>query len=255
MLLPQAILLALLQPAPVIRQPAAGARVTLVRAAAPESAFPASAAETATDGAADTEAALRSAWDRGEGATSMRPLVEAIAASERAQSAAAAAARSTDGWPGLWVARIEHFEKVRGLGLRVRPHYDLRADAREGKATIVSHVHVALGPLRGWLSASGAMAPASASNVRLVFDDFWISADTPTPRPAPPDGPTADMSVVDRLTRVVGRAAFFESLGTFPVDYADLDRGLVSFRFPPLNSCIVAQRAPDGEPPRRVTDL
>ena len=102
--------------------------------------------------------AIRSAWDSGEGACALRPLVEAAAASPDARAAAAAASGSTAGWAGLWVARIEHFEKVRFAGLRVRPHYDLAADGG-----IVSHVHISLGPFSAWASASGYMTPAAGS--------------------------------------------------------------------------------------------
>mmetsp|Transcript_19999 Transcript_19999/g.60946 ORF Transcript_19999/g.60946 Transcript_19999/m.60946 type:complete len:245 (+) Transcript_19999:39-773(+) len=187
--------------------------------------------------------AIRSAWDSGEGACALRPLVEAAAASPDARAAAAAASGSTAGWAGLWVARIEHFEKVRFAGLRVRPHYDLTADGN-----IVSHVHVALGPVKGWLSASGRMAPASSSSVKLVFDDFWVGGDSPSPRAAPQED---SASLVDAATRAIGRASFFEGLADFPVDYADLEDGLVAFRFTPLNSCIVAERQPAGSTPQR----
>ena len=64
--------------------------------------------------------ALRSAWDRGEGATALRPIVEAAGS-----GTAAAVASSTVGWKGLWLARIEHFEKVKFTGLKVNPHYGL----------------------------------------------------------------------------------------------------------------------------------
>lgn len=195
-----------------------------------------------TMSAADT-AALRSGWDRGEGASSLRPLVEAAAASVDARAAAAATAGSVAQWAGLWVARIEHFEKVQFTGLRVRPHYALDADGG-----IVSDVHIALGPLRGWASAAGRMDPATdgGATTRLHFDDFWIGADASRPRAAPPE---QGASALDGCVRALGRAAFFEGLAGFPVDYADLPAGFVAFRFPPLDSCIVARRAPEGEAP------
>ena len=85
------------------------------------------------------------------------------------RAAANAISSSTAGWKGLWVARIEHFEKVRFTGLRVRPHYDLAADG-----SIISHVHIALGPISGWASAAGYMEPSAdgAALVTLFFDDF-----------------------------------------------------------------------------------
>ena len=193
--------------------------------------------------------AVRSAWARGDGALSLRPLVEAAAAADGdVRAAAKALASSTAGWEGLWLARIEHFEKVAWTGLAVRPHYALSASGG-----IVSHVHVAVGPLRGWLSASGAMRPAATGVVvDLVFDDFWVGADAPRPRESPSE---AEASVFDQFTRALGRAAFFEGLAGFPVDYADdggpADNPLVAFRFTPLNSLIVAERRPDGEAPWR----
>ena len=71
-----------------------------------------------------------------------------------------------------------------------------------------------------------------------------------TPREAPPENGD-ELSAVDIATRALGRLAFFEGLAGFPVDYADMDEGLVAFRFPPLNSCIVAERQPEGAPPKR----
>jgi hypothetical protein len=194
----------------------------------------------------DDGAALSAGWKRGSGASSLRPLVERLASSPRARAAAAAVASSTAGWSGLWVARIEHFEKVAITGLRVRPHYALDDDGR-----IVSHVHLTIGPISGWASAAGVMRPSAndASSVTLVFDDFWVGADAPAPRETPPE---AGASAFDALTRAIGRALFFEGLADFPIDYADMNRGIVSFRFTAFNSCIVAQRAPEGEAPQRV---
>ena len=187
-----------------------------------------------------TSSPLASAWDRGAGAAELRRVV---AAAPGAASEARAAASSTARWRGLWVARIEHFDKVAFTGLRVRPHYDIGADG-----AIVSDVHIAIGPLKGWASASGFMRPTDDGVVDLVFDDFWIAGDAPAPRAAPAD---ADASAVDALIRGVGRAAFFEGLARFPVDYFDEKAGLVAFRFTPFDSEIVAQRAPDGDRPRR----
>ena len=215
------------------------------------------------NGSGDRVTGVRSAWDRGEGASSLRPLVEEAAEQPGMRAAVASLCASRQAWEGLWEARIEHFEKVRATGLRVRPHYALSADG-----SIVSHVHIALGPLRGWLSASGAMEPSSdgTRSVSLTFDDFWVGADAPSPRAAPPEDGDK-VSVVDRATRSLGRALFFEGLAGFPVDYVDglangasndqpidssVSAGLVAFRFPPLNSCIVAARRPDGAQPQRV---
>ena len=50
-------------------------------------------------------------------------------------------------------------------------------------------------------------------------------------------------------------AAFFEGLADFPVDFADVQSGLVAFRFTPLNSVIVAERAPAGALPQRCSDV
>ena len=189
--------------------------------------------------ATDT-AVIRNAWERGDSACSLRPLVEAASASSA--GAVATLCSSTVGWEGLWTARIEHFEKVSSTGLRVRPHYDLTA-----KGSIVSHVHAAWGPFGVWLSAAGAMKPTAESKVTLVFDDFWVGSDAPAPRSSPPQ---ESSSLVDKCIRVLGRAAFFESLSDFPVDY--VEEGIVAFRFPPLNSCIVARRGADGDLPQRV---
>ena len=162
-----------------------------------------------------------------------------------ANEAAATVCRSAEGWHGLWVARIEHFEKVQFTGLKVRPHYDLTSDG-----SIVSHVHFAWGPLAGWLSASGKMTPDEngAAEVKLVFDDFWVGGDNAAPRTSP----AGEVSAFDQFTRSIGRTAFFEGLAGFPVNYVDMERGLVAFRFPPLDSQIVAQRCPEGEEPKRA---
>ena len=55
---------------------------------------------------------LLSAWDRGDGAVQMRRLVEEAGEDPAEREAARAAASSTEDWLGLWVGRIEHFEKV-----------------------------------------------------------------------------------------------------------------------------------------------
>lgn len=114
---------------------------------------------------------------------------------------------------------------------------------------MVSHVHLMFGPLKGWASAGGYMKPGSdgGSSVRLVFDDFWIAGNTPTPRDAPSD---EDAGAFDQFTRALGRAFFFEGLADFPVDYVDMNAGLVSFRFTAFDSCIIAQRAPKGQGPQ-----
>jgi len=189
--------------------------------------------------------ALREAWDRGTDATAMRPLVEACKGESRA--AAVAVSGSSDGWRGLWLARIEHFEKVRPYtGLRLRPYYEF---ASQGE--IVSHIHVALGPLRTWVSASGVMRPAQdgTAKVLLDFDDFWVAGDTPQPRDAPTGG---DASRADKLVAALGRALFFGGLAGFPVDHVDLEGGIVAFRFTAFNSCIVSHREPDGATPQPV---
>lgn len=188
--------------------------------------------------------ALRSAWERGDDATAMRPLVEACKSESRATATSVAA--STDDWAGLWLARIEHFEKVRFTGLRVNPHYEFVGS--NGK--IISHVHIVLGPLRTWASASGSMLPATdgSTNTVLNFDNFWMAGDVPQPR----DAPTTDASLVDTLTAALGRALFFEGLAAFPLDHADMDGGLVAFRFTAFDSVIVAHREPDGATPQPV---
>lgn len=191
----------------------------------------------------DPASALRVAWERGDPATTLRPLVELAGASPRARADTLAVSRSTAGWGGLWQARIEHFEKVSFTGLRVKPYYALTAEGG-----IVSHVHVAIGPFGGWASASGTMEPAAKEGeVSLHFNDFWVGSDAPVPRDAPSDG---EASALDTLTRALGRSLFFEGLAGFPVDYADMKEGLVSFRFTAFDSCIVTKRAPPGEVPQ-----
>lgn len=187
--------------------------------------------------------ALRTAWDRGDDATAMRPLVEACKG--ESEAAATAVAASTTEWAGLWLARIEHFEKVRFTGLRVNPHYEFAATGE-----IVSHVHIALGPLRAWASASGAMLPATdgSSNTVLNFENFWMAGDVPQPR----DEPTTDARLVDSLIAALGRALFFEGLAAFPVDHADMDGDLVAFRFTGFDSVIVAHREPEGAIPQPI---
>lgn len=173
----------------------------------------------------------------------MRLIVDATAPAER--SNAVAAARDVGAWRGLWVARIEHFEKVAGAGLRVRPHYGVGADG-----SIVSDVHVAVGPFAAWFSAAGALAPAANADdaaVTLDFDDFWVGGDAAAPRPPPAE---EDASFFDAAVRAVGRAAFLPALAAFPVDFADMEGGVVAFRFPPLDSCIVARRDAGGRPRR-----
>ena len=189
---------------------------------------------------------IRKAWDSGKGATELRPLVEAAAPS--VHTAAAEISGSPTGWGGLWLARIEHFEKLKFSGLRVNPHYDLSDDG-----SIISHVHIVVGPLKVWASASGCMEPASDGKptVRLLFDDFWISGDDLKPR----DAPVPQAGGFDGATRWLGRALFFEGLADFPVDYVDMASGIVAFRFTPLNSCIVSRRVgPAGSPPQRCAE-
>lgn len=166
--------------------------------------------------------ALCTAWDRGDGANSMRPLVESLASSPEASGAAVAVSSSAAAWSGLWEARIEHFEKVAFTGLRVRPHYEF-----DTAGAVVSHVHLSFGPVKGWGSASGVMKPANDGTpvVRLIFDDFWVSTDGPRPREAPAEG---DASAADTITRALGCALFFDGLASFPVEYADMERGLIA---------------------------
>lgn len=188
---------------------------------------------------------LRAAWDQGDDATKMRPLLEAC---QRESTASSAIATSSAEWTGLWSARIEHFEKVRWTGLRVNPHYEFTGSAGD---EIISHVHICFGPLRTWASASGTMRPAAdgiSNEVVLNFDNFWMAGDVPQPR----DPPTTDATLVDTLTAALGRALFFEDLAAFPVDYADVDGGLVAFRFTAFDSCIVAHREPSGASPQPV---
>ena len=45
---------------------------------------------------------------------------------------------------------------------------------------------------------------------------------------------------------------FFEGLAGFPVDYADLKKDVVAFRFTAFDSMIVTRRAPAGATPERV---
>jgi len=190
----------------------------------------------------DPASALRAAWERGDPATSLRPLVELAGTSDRARAEALALSRSTKGWGGLWQARIQHFEKVAFTGLKVKPYYALTGDGG-----IISHVHVKLGPLgAAWVSAAGTMEPKADEEgvVSLHFDDFWVGSDAPTPRDSPSD---AEASAFDKFTRALGRSFFFEGLAGFPVDYADMKNGIVAFRFTAFDSCIVTKRAPAGE--------
>ena len=238
-------MLALLHICGVVRSPPRVSRRALVLGAGAAAlptlpSFAAPLQMTAADG--DVGSAILDAWERGDSTSSMRTLVESSAPSSRASASAVAA--TTAGWKGLWEARIEHFEKVRWTGLRVRPFYDL--DENGG---IVSHVHIVFGPLRGWASASGAMKPSLGgdASVTLVFDDFWVGADAPRPRAAPDE-----TDPFDTFNRLLGRAAFFEGLASFPVDYADLKKDVVAFRFTAFDSMIVTRRAPAGATPERV---
>ena len=204
-------------------------------------------ARMAADGAEDVGSLLLEGWERGESTAGyLRPLIDSASTSPRAKAAASALAASTANWKGLWEARIEHFEKVRWTGLRVRPFYDL-----DDEGGIVSHVHLVFGPLRGWASASGFMRPATgdASSVTLVFDDFWVGADQPAPRTEPDEA-----DAFDAFNRWLGRRLFFEGLAGFPVDYADMKAGVVAFRFTAFNSMIVSLRAPEGAVPERVRE-
>ena len=232
--------------------------------------------------------ALHSAWRQGSDACALRPLVEEAARDPGARAAAAAAVTDVDRWAGLWVARVEHFEKLRFTGLRVRPHYQL-----DSEGGIVSHIHVRWGPLACWASASGTSRPdangggasaalwdvaaavavkvaagtaqpgvaepaerlrpvqATSSNVvRVRFDQFWLSRDGLLPRARAPAGAGADdPSIGDVATGWLGRLLFFEALSCFPVEYADLSVGLVAFWFRPFDSCIIAERQPSGQAP------
>ena len=86
------------------------------------------------------------------------------------------------------------------------------------------------------------------ASVTLVFDDFWVGADAPRPRAAPDE-----TDPFDTFNRLLGRAAFFEGLASFPVDYADLKKDVVAFRFTAFDSMIVTRRAPAGAPIRSRT--
>lgn len=57
------------------------------------------------DGLSTNAVALRAAWDRGETASALRPLVEAC--STESAAAAIGTASSSVEWAGLWLARIE----------------------------------------------------------------------------------------------------------------------------------------------------
>ena len=129
----------------------------------------------------------------------------------------------------------------------MRPFYGIDADGG-----IVSDVHVAVGPLKGWVSASGYMLPVpnKVGEVDLIFDDFWVAGDTAEPRASPSD---EESNVIDKLIRDVGRLSFFEGIARFPVDYFQDD--MVAFRFTAFDSQIVARRAPDGARPQRVEGI
>ena len=121
---------------------------------------------------------LRAAWDAGDSACALRPRVEALAANDPfcTRVAATAAASRRDRWAGLWVGRIEHFERVPSwMGLRVRAHFEIAADGG-----ITSHLYCSLKCLKlcGWASASGELIPASSSREapRMQSSDAWDAA-------------------------------------------------------------------------------
>lgn len=131
------------------------------------------------------------------------------------------------------------------------PNYRFSPDG-----TIESHVHIKIGPSQvAWVSASGHMTPAPAEAsaastnlalpiTNLAFDDFWVtSGDAPLPRAS-----AQAQTAVDEAIRKLGHLFFFKGLSDFPLDYASLESGFVAFRFPPLDSCIVAKRAPGSDP-------
>jgi len=110
----------------------------------------------------------------------------------------------------------------------VRPYYEI-----DGEGGIVSQVHVSVGPMQTWLSAAGFMTPdREERGVELTFDDFWVGV----PRP---DGET--------FVKRVGRLLFVKGPARFPVDVADMEEGMVAFRFTAFDSVIVARRLPAGE--------
>ena len=74
-----------------------------------------------------------------------------------------------------------------------------------------------------------------------------MGADAPRPRAAPDEA-----DAFDTFNRLLGSSLFFEGLAGFPVDFADLSRDLVAFRFTAFDSMIVSRRAPAGALPERV---
>ena len=122
----------------------------------------------------------------------------------------------------------------------MRPYYEFAS-----RGEIVSHIHVALGPLRAWVSASGVMRPAQdgTAKVMLDFDDFWVAGDTPQPRDAPTGGAA---SRADRLVAALGRLLFFGGLAGFPVDHVDLVGGIVAFASPRSTRASSRTESPTG---------
>lgn len=90
---------------------------------------------------------------------------------------------------------------------------------------------------RGWLNASGFLSRASAMELKLRFDTFWVDRGGAPLRSslAPGEGQSWDNFITG-----IGRLAFFENLASFPVLYVDED--LTVFMFPPLGVKIAAQR-------------
>ena len=192
-----------------------------------------------TAAAGDAGSAILDAWERGDSTSSMRTLVESSAPSNRARIGGGGDDRRVEGPLG---GEIEHFERCDGRACACG-HSTTSTRTAASCRTCTSY-----SGLRGWASASGAMKPSLGgdASVTLVFDDL-VGADAPRPRAAPDE-----TDPFDTFSRLLGRAAFFEGLASFPVDYADLKKDVVAFRFTAFDSMIVTRRAPAGATPERV---
>lgn len=132
---------------------------------------------------------------------------------------------------GVWrVVHAPHIDKLgRVLATKFEPiFYDL------GHGAIESHVRYEGLFGHGWLSTRGTYTYDDVASVH--WDDAWFDPQSNTFSAEPDDG--AFRFIVRRLAKI----AFIPAFAHFPVDYLDDD--LVIFRFPLLDSRIVASRIP-----------
>ncbi|KAA8492665.1 hypothetical protein FVE85_8172 [Porphyridium purpureum] len=167
--------------------------------------------------------------------------------------------RQTASWDaqsayGDWkVVSAPHLAQVSRAGVVVGPvYYKLLPGQR---IESVAHVRSQWLRIDTWLGAAGTYAGSSemrksgsgAQPTNLVgfstvdFTEFWLgdSADA-----SPPSRQPSPLTFSTRAVNAMGRALFFKPLSEYPVEFLDLDAGIVKFEFPALGVRILAARLP-----------